>query len=130
MFENRNSKMPEAQDVVAIVDELLQRAVVSGASDVHFEPTGADLKVKYRLDGMLNLVESLPAAVAELTKTLERMPDETLCMAAMRFVFSQRFLSSAITGMFEERLLEEAEVVSFPSGMAAIAAALFQFAAS
>ncbi len=65
MFENRDSKTPEAQDVVAIVDELLQRAVVSGASDVHFEPTGADLKVKYRLDGVLSPVESLPAAVAD-----------------------------------------------------------------
>jgi predicted aldo/keto reductase-like oxidoreductase len=49
----------------------------------------------------------LPAAVAELTKTLGRLPDETLCMAAMRFVYSRDFVSSAITGMFEERLLED-----------------------
>ena len=62
MSENHHSKsLPEAQDVVGVVDELLQRAVASGASDVHFEPTGADLKVKYRLDGVLNPVESLPA---------------------------------------------------------------------
>ena len=65
MSENHRSKSPEAQDVVGIVDELLQRAVASGASDVHFEPTGAELKVKYRLDGVLSPVESLPAAVAE-----------------------------------------------------------------
>ncbi len=65
MFENRDSKTPEGQDVVAIVDELLQKAVASGASDVHFEPTGADLRVKYRLDGVLSPVESLPAAVAD-----------------------------------------------------------------
>lgn len=66
MSENHHSKsLPEAQDVVGVVDELLQRAVASGASDVHFEPTGADLKVKYRLDGVLNPVESLPAAVAD-----------------------------------------------------------------
>ncbi len=49
----------------------------------------------------------LPAAVAELTASLNRMPDETLCMAAMRFVYSQPFLSSAVTGMFEDRLLED-----------------------
>ena len=42
-----------------------QRAVASGASDVHFEPTGTDLKVKYRLDGVLSPVESLPTAVAD-----------------------------------------------------------------
>ncbi|RPJ39630.1 MAG: hypothetical protein EHM35_01885 [Planctomycetaceae bacterium] len=56
---------PEAQDVVGIVDELLKKAVAAGASDIHFEPTGSDLKVKYRLDGVLNAVESLPAAVAD-----------------------------------------------------------------
>jgi type II secretory ATPase GspE/PulE/Tfp pilus assembly ATPase PilB-like protein len=66
MRENHRSKSsPEAQDVVAIVDELLHRAVASGASDVHFEPTGGDLQVKYRLDGALNPVESLPAMVAD-----------------------------------------------------------------
>jgi aryl-alcohol dehydrogenase-like predicted oxidoreductase len=49
----------------------------------------------------------LPAAVAELTKSLDRMPEETLCMAALRFVFGQRFLTTAITGMFQEQLLED-----------------------
>jgi type II secretory ATPase GspE/PulE/Tfp pilus assembly ATPase PilB-like protein len=57
--------LPDAQDVVGIVDELLHKAAAVGASDIHFEPTGADLKVKYRLDGVLSAVESLPAAVAE-----------------------------------------------------------------
>jgi len=56
---------PEAQDVVGIVDELLRKAVASGASDIHFEPMGSELKVKYRLDGVLNPVESLPAAMAD-----------------------------------------------------------------
>lgn len=49
----------------------------------------------------------LPAAVAELTKSLNRMPDETLCMAAMRFAYAQPFLATAITGMFDEVLLED-----------------------
>lgn len=49
----------------------------------------------------------LPAAVAELTKTLGRLPDETLCMAAMRFVYSRPFVSTAIAGIFEDRLLED-----------------------
>ena len=49
----------------------------------------------------------LPAAVVELTESLNRLPDETLCMAAMRFVYSRPFLSSAVTGMFEDRLLED-----------------------
>jgi general secretion pathway protein E len=66
MTENHRSKsLPEARDVVGVVDELLQKAVACGASDVHFEPTGTDLQVKYRLDGVLSPVESLPAAVAD-----------------------------------------------------------------
>jgi len=49
----------------------------------------------------------LPAAVAELTKSLDRMPDETLCMAAMRFVYSKPLIATAIAGMFEMQLLED-----------------------
>ena len=54
-----------AHDVVSLVDELLKRAVKSAASDVHFEPTGAELLVKYRLDGVLNTVEELPKSLSE-----------------------------------------------------------------
>ena len=49
----------------------------------------------------------LGPAVAELTNTLGRLPDETLCMAAMRFVYSRDFVSTAIAAMFEDRLLED-----------------------
>lgn len=49
----------------------------------------------------------LPAAVAELTKSLDRLPDETLCMAAMRFVYSRPFVACAMTGMFDEQWVED-----------------------
>ncbi len=49
----------------------------------------------------------LPAVVAELTKSLNRLPDETLCMAALRFVYSRPFVSATITGMFEAQCLED-----------------------
>jgi type II secretory ATPase GspE/PulE/Tfp pilus assembly ATPase PilB-like protein len=55
----------DAKDVVSLVDELLNRAVKSGASDVHFEPTGAGLMVKFRLDGVLNTVEELPKSLSD-----------------------------------------------------------------
>jgi general secretion pathway protein E len=55
----------QSGDVVALVDELLTNAVNVGASDIHFEPTGSDLIVKFRLDGVLNTVESLPKAVSD-----------------------------------------------------------------
>jgi len=67
--EKRNpddSKQPASpQDVVEIVDDLLDRAVAAGASDVHFEPTGSALQVKFRLDGVLNPFEKLPGALAD-----------------------------------------------------------------
>ena len=56
---------PQAGDVVSVVDDLLAKAVESGASDVHFEPTGSELLVKFRLDGALEVVEKLPKAICE-----------------------------------------------------------------
>jgi len=55
----------DAQDVVFLVDDLLKKAVKSGASDVHFEPTGAELAVKFRLDGVLSKVEELPRSLSD-----------------------------------------------------------------
>jgi type II secretory ATPase GspE/PulE/Tfp pilus assembly ATPase PilB-like protein len=54
-----------APDVVDLVDDLLGKATQADASDVHFEPTGRELVVKYRLDGVLRVVERLPSAVAD-----------------------------------------------------------------
>lgn len=54
-----------AEDVVWLVDDLLKRAVQAAASDVHFEPAGSELAVKFRLDGVLGTVESLPKSLAD-----------------------------------------------------------------
>ena len=54
-----------AQDVVSVVAELLERGVECGASDIHFEPTVSALVVKYRVDGVLTVVEKLPKSVSE-----------------------------------------------------------------
>ena len=55
----------DAQDVVSLVDDLLKKAVKSGASDVHFEPTGAELVVKFRLDGVLSAIEGVPKSLSD-----------------------------------------------------------------
>jgi len=55
----------DAQDVVSLVDDLLKKAVDSAASDVHFEPTGSQLLVKFRLDGVLGTMEKLPKSLSE-----------------------------------------------------------------
>ena len=55
----------EAHDVVVTVDDILQKAVRVGASDVHFEPTSSEMLVKYRLDGVLNVAEKLPKSLSD-----------------------------------------------------------------
>ena len=39
--------------VITYVDRLIEDAVASGASDIHFEPTEHELRVRFRIDGML-----------------------------------------------------------------------------
>jgi general secretion pathway protein E len=63
--EGSYAKKAGAKDVVALVDDLLAKAIQTGASDVHFEPTDSDLAVKFRLDGVLSTIEKLPKALSE-----------------------------------------------------------------
>jgi aryl-alcohol dehydrogenase-like predicted oxidoreductase len=49
----------------------------------------------------------LPAAVAELAKRLNQLPDESLPQAAMRYVYSKQFLSATMVGMVEDQFVED-----------------------
>lgn len=51
--------------MVSLVDDILNRAVEYGASDIHFEPMSMKLAVKFRLDGVLNTVEELPKSLCD-----------------------------------------------------------------
>jgi type IV pilus assembly protein PilB len=46
--------------VVKLVNGVLGQAVEQGASDVHFEPQGAEMRVRYRVDGMLHDATTIP----------------------------------------------------------------------
>ncbi len=48
--------------VIRLVNLILQRAVESRASDIHIEPFENRLKVRYRIDGVLQEVEAPPAS--------------------------------------------------------------------
>lgn len=59
-------KRPTTQcDAVGLVRTILQDAVKNGASDIHFEPTSGSLVVKFRLDGALKIIETLPKTACE-----------------------------------------------------------------
>jgi general secretion pathway protein E len=48
--------------VIRLVTSTLYDALKAGASDVHLESTGSALHIKYRIDGVLTSVETLPGA--------------------------------------------------------------------
>jgi type IV pilus assembly protein PilB len=47
--------------VVKLVNSLLSRAVSVGASDIHFEPSPGEMRVRFRVDGVLEEVARVPA---------------------------------------------------------------------
>jgi type IV pilus assembly protein PilB len=49
--------------VVKVFDLLLLQAVRDRASDIHIEPLGTAIRVRYRIDGALHEVSRLPAAM-------------------------------------------------------------------
>ncbi|NIA17099.1 MAG: AAA family ATPase [Planctomycetes bacterium] len=65
MAKNSKNSEKNAQNVVDIVDDLLEKAALASASDVHFEPTTSGLIVKFRLDGILNIIEKLPNSLSD-----------------------------------------------------------------
>ena len=51
------------QDGVALVDRILRAGLFSHASDVHFDPESAGTRVRFRIDGALEEVLRIPAAM-------------------------------------------------------------------
>jgi type IV pilus assembly protein PilB len=49
--------------VVRLVGSILERAVGEGASDVHVEPRAGETRVRYRVDGVLRGMMSVPAGL-------------------------------------------------------------------
>jgi type IV pilus assembly protein PilB len=50
--------------VVRLVHQLVGQAVEQGASDLHISPVGHDLRVRFRIDGVLRDVTSVPRRLA------------------------------------------------------------------
>jgi general secretion pathway protein E len=63
--------------VIRLVNLIMSRAIESRASDIHIEPFERDLKVRYRIDGILHDVESPPtrlkAAVISRIKIMAKL---------------------------------------------------------
>ncbi|MBI4483780.1 MAG: type II secretion system ATPase GspE [Acidobacteria bacterium] len=63
--------------VIRLVNLLISKAIEGRASDIHIEPFEKDLKVRYRIDGILHDVESPPkklkAAVISRVKIMAKL---------------------------------------------------------
>ncbi len=77
-YQSLSSNRAEySQPFVRLVDALLSDAVKRGASDIHFEPEKGFLRVRYRIDGVLQQVRSLHqsywSAIAVRLKVIANM---------------------------------------------------------
>ncbi len=63
--------------IIKLVNLLITRAVESRASDIHIEPFEDELKVRYRIDGVLHDIESIPkklqAAIVSRIKIIAKL---------------------------------------------------------
>jgi len=49
--------------IVRYVNSLIEQAIENRASDLHIEPSENDLRIRYRIDGVLHEVETVPKSV-------------------------------------------------------------------
>lgn len=55
----------DPQQVTQLVDGLLAKASEVGASDLHLQPTSDGLQLKWRIDGVLQQLGTIPQAIAQ-----------------------------------------------------------------
>jgi type IV pilus assembly protein PilB len=61
-------------DVTHFVNELLSHAISKGVSDIHIEPYEKTLRIRYRIDGILQVVSMPPKGIArKLTSRIKVM---------------------------------------------------------
>jgi type IV pilus assembly protein PilB len=60
--------------IVRYVNNLIEQAIQNRASDLHLEPTEDDMRVRYRIDGVLHELDTVPRGVmAALTSRIKIM---------------------------------------------------------
>ncbi len=57
------SKEAEDLPVIKVVDTLIKHAILESASDIHIEPDEKEVRVRYRIDGILHNAMTLPKKI-------------------------------------------------------------------
>ncbi len=61
---------------IRLVNSVIAQAVEQGASDIHFEPAGREMRVRFRVDGVLSETTSIPRRmIAGLVSRVKIMGD-------------------------------------------------------
>lgn len=87
----------EDSPVVRLVNQIIANGIAQRASDIHFEPQEAELKVRYRVDGILRYERSLPKhmqnviiarikIMANLNITESRLPQDGRIKTTINFI--------------------------------------------
>lgn len=58
-------KIAQGLPIIRIVDTLIKHAILQEASDIHIEPDEKEVRVRYRIDGILHDAMTLPKQVAQ-----------------------------------------------------------------
>jgi general secretion pathway protein E len=61
--EGRLRELATEAPTVNLLNTLIARALRQGASDLHLEPQGGPARVRYRIDGVLHEVDTIPATM-------------------------------------------------------------------
>lgn len=61
--EDSLEKVAQEMPVIRIVEALLKHAIIQDASDIHIEPDEKEVRIRYRIDGMLHDAMALPKSV-------------------------------------------------------------------
>ncbi|MBM4231436.1 MAG: type II/IV secretion system protein [Gammaproteobacteria bacterium] len=61
--EGRLRELASEAPTVNLLNSLLARALRQGASDLHFEPQGGPARVRFRIDGVLHEVDTVPSSM-------------------------------------------------------------------
>jgi type IV pilus assembly protein PilB len=104
--------LPDGDDTIALADELMRAAIMRQASDIHIDPAREDIRIRLRVDGVLEEYRRLPsaahAALCSRIKVLAAM-DIAERRAPQDGAFTYQF------GVFEKTHAVDVRVASLPT---------------
>jgi type IV pilus assembly protein PilB len=92
--------MADDAPVVQVVNLLITQAMRDRASDIHIEPQGTDLRIRYRIDGALHDAVNLPLSMAPALVSRLKI------MASMNIVERRRPQDGQITMVVDNREID------------------------